>query len=149
MKLLFEVIVIAQGFFISLAVVLAASVNQLSAEPMKFREATVGGVCAGCTWFAAEGDITSDTPAAFREAFGEPTGGEGGPTIVINSDGGDNLAAALELGRLFRAHSVRVRIGDTVSEPQNGSFVSKIEPGKCLSACAYAFLEPDSKVYET
>lgn len=140
LKLLFEVIVVAQRFFVSLAVILAASVNQLSAEPMKFREATVGGVCAGCTWFAAEGDITSDTPAAFREAFGEPSGGAGGPTIVINSDGGDDLAAALELGRLFRAHSVRVSIGDTVSDPQNGSHVSKIEPGKCLSACAYAFL---------
>ncbi len=131
---------VAQRFFVSLVVVLAASVSQLSAHPMKFREATVGGVCAGCTWFAAEGDITNDTPAAFKEAFGEPSGGEGGPTIVINSDGGDDLAAALELGRLFRAHSVRVRIGKTVSDPQNGSYVSKIEPGKCLSACAYAFL---------
>lgn len=137
---LFEVIVIAQRFLISIAVVTTISVAQLSAEPMTFREATAGGVCAGCTWFAAEGDITSDTPAAFREAFGEPSGGEGGPTIVINSDGGDDLAAALELGRLFRARSVRVSIGDTVADPENGSYVSKTEPGRCLSACAYAFL---------
>lgn len=136
----FEVIVNSQGFLISIAVVAIISVTQLSAEPMTFRQATVGGVCAGCTWFAAEGDITSDTPAAFREVFGEPSGGEGGPTIVINSDGGDDLAAALELGRLFRAHSIRVAIGDTVADPQSGSRVSKTEPGKCLSACAYAFL---------
>lgn len=139
-KRLFEVIVIAQRFLKSVAVVATISVTELSAEPMTFREASVGGVCAGCVWFAAEGDITSDTPAAFREAFGEPAGSEGGPTILINSDGGDDLAAALELGRLFRAHSVRIGIGDTVADPQNGSHVSKMEPGKCLSACAYAFL---------
>ncbi len=130
---------IAKRYLIPIAVVAKLSVAQLCAEPMTFREATVGGVCAGCTWFAAEGEITSDTPSAFREVFGEPSGGEGGPTIVINSDGGD-LTAGLELGRLFHAHSVRVSIGDTVADSENGSYVSKVEPGKCLSACAYAFL---------
>jgi len=128
---------------ISTGLALAASLA--AADPMTFREVSNGGACAGCIWIAAEGDITSETPAVFREWFGVPSDGNGGPTIVINSQGGD-LTAALELGRLFRAHSVRIRIGDTEPDPQGGGHVSKINSGQCLSACAYAYLGAEVRV---
>jgi hypothetical protein len=134
-----EIAVLSIVFRIGLLLGCAFPALQVTAEPMSFREVSNGGVCAGCVWFAAEGDITPDTPALFAEYFGEPSSGNGGPTIVIHSQGGD-LTAALELGRLFRAHAVRIGIGDTNVDPQYGAHISRIDPGQCLSACAYAYL---------
>ncbi len=139
MRLEMEFTVLNAFLRIGLFLGLSLAAVQAVAEPMTFREVSNVGVCAGCVWFAAEGDITPETPALFRAQWGEPSPGNGGPTIVINSQGGD-LAAALELGRLFRGHSVRIRIGDTNADPENGLHASRIDPGQCLSACAYAYL---------
>ncbi|WP_146673521.1 hypothetical protein [Thioclava sp. F36-6] len=119
---------------------LLALATDVSAEPMTFREATSGGFCAGCTWIAAEGDITAETPNDFRSFFGASPSEQEMPLIVVNSRGGNDLGAALELGRLFRAYGAVVSIGDTQEEDNDGFMVATLEPGQCLSGCAYAFL---------
>src|SRR5882724_9045541 len=55
-------------------------------QPMKFFAAENGGTCQdNCSWIAAEGDITSDTPAAFRKYLKESFHY---PYLHINSQGG-------------------------------------------------------------
>ncbi|MCR9273709.1 MULTISPECIES: COG3904 family protein [Mameliella] len=117
-----------------LATALCIATSAAGADPMTFKRASSGGMCVGCTWVAAAGEITADTPDAFR-AFLEKTGVEG--HIELDSPGG-NLGAAIALGRLFREHDLSVSIGRT--EFFDGFAETLQGEGTCESACAFALL---------
>lgn len=55
--------------------------------------------------------------------------------VFLNSTGG-NLFAGLELGRLFRSRGAWTSVG----KEHNGDFPEIPLPGKCYSACTFAFL---------
>jgi hypothetical protein len=102
---------------------------------MTFRETATGGNCDGCAWFAADGEITSDTPTTFLRFMADK---QYHPTIYLNSPG-ENLAAALKLGALIRNAGLSTGVAQSVPEPEDPRF-DRLVPGKCVSACAYAFL---------
>lgn len=109
-------------------------------QPMTFINAHNGGNCFGCEWISAEGIITADTPQQFKKILAENFSGD----VIINSNGG-NLAAALELGRIFRQNELNLRIGhatiDTDSQSYKDGFrFHEITDGICTEACAFAFL---------
>jgi hypothetical protein len=106
------------------------------AQPMTFSEEGRGGNCGTCEWIQANGEITPDTPARFRDfAKNDVFPGE---VILLNSPGGEPRAAA-ELGREFRKHNLYTQIGigmrssDTDSTPD-------MRRGRCVSACIFAFI---------
>ena len=101
--------------------------------PMTFRETGTGGNCDGCAWFAADGEITTDTPTAFSRFMADK---QYHPTIYLNSPGG-NLAAGLKLGGLIRNAGLSTGVAQSVPEPEDPRF-DRLVPGKCVSACAYA-----------
>jgi hypothetical protein len=62
-------------------------------------------------WIAAEGEITSATPAAFQRAF--KAMGKKRLPIVIRSPGG-SINAALDIGRMIRKRGLDVAVGATL-----------------------------------
>jgi hypothetical protein len=117
-----------------LATALCLAAATASSEPMTFKRASSGGMCVGCTWVAAAGEITAETPDAFR-AFVEETGIAG--HIELESPGG-NLGAAIALGRLFRDHGLTVSVGRT--QIVDGFAETLPGEGTCESACTFALL---------
>lgn len=116
---------------------------------MTFRYATTGGLCVGCTWIDATGEITAETPAAF-EAFIETRDFQGDLPypVLLNSKGGD-LGAALALGRRFRELDASVGIARTTYEQEADAAVPSLEEeGVCHSACAYAFIGGQTRSLE-
>ncbi len=100
---------------------------------MTFREEGNGGNCNGCDWFAADGEITQDTPKAFEQFVKD----KNYKVIVYFNSPGGNLMAGIKLGELIRAKGLDTSIGATMP---NGFGFTKIVQGRCTSACAYAFL---------
>lgn len=101
-----------------------------------------GGNCRGCEWISAEGEITPQTPEAFSQLGTYP-----GLTVVLSSRGGD-LAAGMELGRLFRQAGLTTRVGRTIPDIGLWHRVDQ-EASECSSACAYAFLGGQTRWLET
>lgn len=109
-------------------------------KPMSFMFAYNGGNCFGCEWIAAEGNITSETPAKLRNFLRKNTTAY----LEINSKGG-NLAATLEIGRIFRKHELVISTGKTwidknAQSYKDGFRYHQITDGICADTCAYAFL---------
>ncbi|MFT5796914.1 MAG: hypothetical protein ACI84R_000969 [Candidatus Azotimanducaceae bacterium] len=103
------------------------------AEPMKFSMDCVGSASESC-FLIAEGEITKDSPEAFKRLA--DGGAFDGGQVLFNSPGG-SLDAGLELGRLIREYKLFTVVGDGASVKRHDAFPSG---GKCESACAYAFL---------
>ncbi|MGP9819336.1 hypothetical protein ACTZWW_04920 [Salinarimonas sp. NSM] len=125
------------------AVLLLAAIGSLAgetcqAELMRFELQGNGGNCHGCEWVIADGVITSETPEDFERFVEDEFGGSGGPTLYLNSGGG-NLVAGLRLGELIRKYGFWTAVGASVRDGVS-SFGHEIVPGVCASACAYAFL---------
>jgi hypothetical protein len=121
-------------------VLLIAVCSPAGSQPMTFRHASRGGNCDECSWVAAHGDITSDTPALFRRFMQESVASGYGHVnrVYLDSQGGD-LIGGIELGKLFRANHVTVAVFRTVKS--NDSDIDfEEEGGKCVSACSYAFI---------
>lgn len=108
--------------------------DDASNDEMTFRQVGTGGNCYGCTWTAAEGVITHNTPERLRAYLAENKTGE----FVFNSPGG-NLVAALEMGLMIRQAKGSTSVGRSVPEPEYPRYYSR-KPGQCVSACAFAFL---------
>src|SRR5690349_7468316 len=86
-------IILLQLLYRESAVAAEGNYDDLS-QPMKFASAETGGNCRTCSWLAATGTITQETPEAFEAvlAIHKSLG-----TVVINSLGGD-LIAGIKLG---------------------------------------------------
>ncbi|MGQ2909198.1 MAG: hypothetical protein ACT6QU_14735 [Aliihoeflea sp.] len=109
-------------------------VSSAHADEMTFELVGTGGNCSGCEWTKAEGRITEDTPAKLREYL--DTYGSG--FFVFNSPGG-NLVAGLEMGTMIREADSGTAIGISVADDY-GYYEFERAPGRCASACAFAFL---------
>jgi hypothetical protein len=100
---------------------------------MEFRHLGNGGNSGGCSWIAAEGDITDGTPEKFEQFLIRSEI----PTLVyIHSDGGD-MWAGLEMGRIIRRHGLSTAVGKSVPD-EFGWY--RVIAGKCASCAAYAFI---------
>lgn len=107
-----------------------------NSESMYFLEHDNGGNCSACSWIAAEGKITKDTPYDFIDFLKKnPSYSYAPPIVALNSHGGD-VVGAIQLGELFREIGATVTINHTSTE--NG--ISNYAPGVCRSACSLAFL---------
>lgn len=113
-------------------------------KPMEFRDAATGGNCQSCSWIAAQGVITGETPSAF-EAFLDQGDYPEGISIHLNSFGGD-LGAALRLGRMIRKRGYNTVVAETagyISEHADhmvfDQFLDTDNP-VCASACVFAFV---------
>lgn len=111
------------------------SAQSAANAPMQFHVVSNGGNCDGCEWIVADGVITSDTPATFRQL----ADGLGSTRyfVALNSPGG-SLIAGLRLGEQIRKRGFDTSIGRTVMDPE-GKFAT-LNTGVCYSACALAFL---------
>lgn len=116
------------------ALVSVAWMTSVAAEPMTFQSVSNGGNCyIGCSWTVATGEITSDTPEAFKAYLDA----DGAGPVMFNSSGGD-VEAAMDLARLIREADMDTMVGKSqvYSEP----WYEPIEGGSCTDACAVAFL---------
>ena len=129
-------------------VILVASVGAAiafaaNAEPMKFRTASSGGTL-GESWIVADGEIVASTPDDFQAFLGANPDtnsqgiGPGRTEVYLNSPGG-NLIAGLQLGELIRKYQFGTYVGRSIPDP-TGSVIERDEPGRCASACSFAFL---------
>lgn len=103
---------------------------------MTFEFKGTGGNCLGCSWVAAEGEITSSTPFDFDNFYANSPIGQAQP-IVFNSPGGD-LNAGLQLGYRIRQLGLQTSVGKTV--PDGFGQLELTNDAVCASACAWAFL---------
>lgn len=108
-------------------------------EPMTFEDQWSGGNCAGCSWIAASGEITADTPEAFRQFMGDRDRLYLYETVTFDSPGG-NLGAAIELGRLLRKAGASVSVGRSEPMKDLPHLEERVPGGRCESACVFAFL---------
>jgi hypothetical protein len=102
-----------------------------AADEMTFDFRSDGGNCDGCLWIAASGDIAADS---YLELLLVTAGNASGLTVYFDSDGG-SLAGGLLLGETVRSLGMDTAVGKSV--PDGGSYT--VVPGRCLSACAFAF----------
>lgn len=97
-------------------------------------------------WISAEGLITPETPEKFNEFLHKICADnnrcdlqeEGVQTITLHSKGG-SLAAGIDLGILIREKGFSTAVSSTVKNNNETNYYSTA-PGRCFSACAYAFL---------
>ena len=101
------------------------------ADEMTFQWVGNGGNCFGCEWVTATGEITANTPAAFR-AFADATGGPA--SLAFDSPGGD-ANAAMALGRAMREMGWGARRRGTLLSDD-----TSYETSICLSECVLAFI---------
>lgn len=116
--------------------ILLALISPTAAFAMTFDLFSTGGNCNGCEWIGAEGTIDDTSLPNFLLALKKVDGGYPGLRIVLNSPGG-SLANGIKLGEFIRSKRFHTEVGRTVSD---NSGWKETAPGKCASACAFAFL---------
>jgi hypothetical protein len=97
-----------------------------------------------CEWIEIQGVIDKETPAAFERLIASL--GKSKPPVFFWSQGGD-VAAAMALGGLIRAHGLDTSIAAARLAPQRAGPASSVMLGElvvsarafCASACALAF----------
>ncbi len=112
-------------------------------HPMTFFYAYDNGRLSSSVWIAAVGEITEKTPADFED-FLAGLDRQIPSSVRLHSPGG-SLAAGLQLGEMFRQLGLSTEVGRTTLVDMEADFpcrttLDSFEAGKCLSACAYAFL---------
>jgi len=158
------------GFLVS-AILTAIMYN--SAIAMEFKYVDSGGNAVGSEWISAEGEITNSTPDEFDQ-FLEREKIKGYRFSVRFDSPGGSLYGGLQLGRKIREYNLPTEVGRSVVALQYDQHkIYSREAGKCMSACAFAFLggvtrnaesqelgihqfyqeyaisNPDSKVYDS
>jgi hypothetical protein len=120
--------------------------NVLVKDGLTITYAGQGGNCDTCEWISLDGRISASTPETFLEFLRKHDFMNIPMNIYLHSNGG-SLHAGLELGRIFRRmrHITHVGItraatGQDWADNDAGKAFQEIGPGKCISACAYAFL---------
>jgi hypothetical protein len=121
----------------ALAVFAVAGVAQ--AADMAFELRGNGGNCAGCEWVAGEGEITPGTPERFASFVREMDKGGGHVrlTLYLDSPGG-RTQPAIRLGEAIRRAGYSTAVGKTIPTPETRNH--ETAPGRCVGACAIAFL---------
>ncbi|PZR86540.1 MAG: hypothetical protein DI537_28425 [Stutzerimonas stutzeri] len=109
-----------------------------AALAMKFDLYGTGGNCNSCEWLGGEGEINETSVPSLLAAIEKAGGAYPGMRVVLNSPGG-SLAAGLKLGQLIRDKKLSTSVGKTIPDPYAPDVKTTV-PGKCASACAFAFL---------
>lgn len=107
-----------------------------AASAMTFDLHGTGGNCNGCEWIGGDGPIDDTSLPNLIAALKKVDGGYPGLRVVLNSPGG-NLAGGLKLGEYIRSKQFNTEVGRTVPD---ASGWKETAPGKCASACSFAFL---------
>jgi hypothetical protein len=118
------------------------SSSTVAAAPMRFEHAGSTSNCPKCLFVLGIGEITDETPAAFRDFLGRNPDAE--KRLRLSSPGG-SLLGGIALGEMIRSAGYATEIGATRhngdgSVTSGGAPGSQRTPGVCASACAYAFL---------
>ncbi len=121
-----------------LLLILCALLLPSGASAMKFGLYSTGGNCSGCEWLGGDGTIDESSVPNLLAALKDMGGGYPGLRVVLNSPGG-SLAAGLKLGEAIRQNKLSTSVGKTVPSTYAPDWKETI-PGKCASACAFAFL---------
>jgi hypothetical protein len=119
-------------------------VGSTPATAMSFDAQGSGGNCDTCQWIAAEGEITSSTPAEF-EKFAAAH--DQFLKIVYLSSPGGSVVAAMRLGKAFRKLGMATVVGKSVKPA--GERFEDIQPSECMSACVLAFAGGKSRYYRS
>lgn len=104
------------------------------AQDMSFKTVSDGGNQFDCCWVVASGEISSSTPAEF-EAFVREQNLNGGLLRIVGS--GNDIPAAIELGRLIRNGNFSTTVGSSVN--YDGPWYEELDEGECTAGCAIAF----------
>lgn len=119
-------------------------------EPMQFYEGWNGGNANAAYWIAAIGTIEADTAEKFTAFIKEKQ--PNGNKIVFHSPGGD-LIGGMQLGNEIKKLGLNAFVANSINNPDNleasgGKTANDFAPGKCLGACAYAFLGGKQRVLD-
>jgi hypothetical protein len=127
--------------------VLSFTLTMLSSQSARSNEPVIESYCLGNAWESCfiyfDGTITKGSANKFKEVLEYSEG----PSVYLNSPGGD-LQEALEIGRLIRKAGKQTDIGSltgvdtfegTIWDGSNRPMEAP-KNGKCESACAYAFM---------
>ena len=101
---------------------------------MTFTSVDVSPLCADCTVVQASGSFGEGTIGAFYSLV--LRGGFKKNVYFIFDSPGGSMTAAIRLGELLRNLKVRTIVGRGFV--RNGEV--EVEPGRCASACVFAFL---------
>ena len=128
--------------------VLSFTLTMLSSQSARSNEPVIESYCLGNAWESCfiyfDGTITKGSANKFKEVLEYSEG----PSVYLNSPGGD-LQEALEIGRLIRKAGKQTDIGSltgvdtfegTIWDGSNRPMEAP-KNGKCESACAYALWE--------
>ena len=141
-----------KGFLLAIAIVAAViasgDAQTFYSGPIIFRFASDNANGVPNSWIVADGQITSETPKAFRQFLASNNIKRGvsrvsgvraaGLEVYLNSPGG-NLFGGVELGEVIREFGLGTRVARSI--PVNDRVHSETdELGGCYSACAFAFL---------
>jgi hypothetical protein len=134
-------VIFVQCFVINVCrFIVAPSENSPSevAGKMTFHLRGNGGNLVGSEWIAAEGEIVPETATDLENFINNLGHSEnpGGWSVRLNSPGG-SLAGGIRLGELIRKLKLDTEVGST--EPDSYGHWERA-PGRCASACAFAFL---------
>ena len=120
--------------------------NSVAKDGLTFTYASSGGNCDTCEWVQLDGRISASAPDAFEEFLRQRELIDIPLNVYLNSNGG-SLHAGLELGKVFRRLRLATHVGTTIpssgtdwADKEAAKEFREIGPGKCISACAYAFL---------
>ena len=129
---------LALSIAIVATVIAPAMAETFSSGPIKFRLASDGGT-AGDLWIVADGEITDETGAAFRQFLASKNINKGGRIeVYLNSPGG-NIFGGVQLGEAIREFGFGTRVARSVPLGSGDQFETD-GPGGCYSACSFAFL---------
>lgn len=118
--------------------VVLALILPTAASAMKFELSGTGGNCNGCEWIAGEGRIDETSVPNLITALTKMGGGYPGLRVELNSPGG-SLVSGIMLGQIIRERRLSTSVARTIPEP-HAPELKTTAPGKCASACAFAFL---------
>ena len=112
----------------------------IASPAMDFKYVSSGGNIAGSEWISAEGVITNSTAKEFEDFLLKEKITEYAFNVALDSPGG-SLYGGVELGKKIRQYNMSTSIGKSVIYSESGEFkIYEQIPGKCMSACAFAFL---------
>ena len=127
--------------------VLSFTLTMLSSQSARSNEPVIESYCLGNAWESCfiyfDGTITKGSANKFKEVLEYSEG----PSVYLNSPGGD-LQEALEIGRLIRTAGKQTDLGSLagVDTFEGTTWDGSNRPmefpkkGKCESACAYAYM---------
>jgi len=114
----------------------------LPSKALEFKHVSNGGNCTnGCEWISATGLLEPGDVERFEKVLKQEyytVSPHRRHNIITFDSPGGSLSAGIKLGKKIRELGFAVGVGKTSPTPDAPWF--ELSVGKCISACAYAFL---------